>query len=189
MAAQALEPTLMLQSQVVRQGPAELESSCSGGYTGAAEPSAYLTEAREEMASALGSAAQPAPDAGQDSSRPFPPPPRGLPGSCCGSPECIVRQTRDMRERYCCWRLNTLYCPHCGHWLPQHVEGGIRHWTKGQWEDLSPKARDGITIGCKACVAANEQEEAAIMKQSLEAREQLRQQPRGGEACARMDHD
>ena len=159
----------MLQSQVVRQGPAELESSCSGGYTG---------------------------DAGQDSSRPFPPPPRGLPGSCCGSPECIERQTRDMRERYCCRRLNALYCPHCGHWLPQHGERGKRFWTKGQWDNLSPMARDGITVGCKPCVAANEKEEADRMKQetrtasaSLEARELLRQQPTGGEECSRMDHD
>ena len=170
----------MLQSQVVRQGPAELESSCSGGYTGAAEPSAYLTEAREEMAGALGSAAQSAPDAGQDSSRPFPPPARGLPGSCCGSPECIVRQTNDMRERCCCRRLNALYCPHCGHWLPQHDEHKIRFWTKGQWDKMSPVAPDSRSVGCKPCAAANEQEEA---------RELLRQQPRGGEACSRMDHD
>ena len=95
-------------------------------------------------------------------------------------PECIVRQTRDMRERYCCWRLNTLYCPHCGHWLPQHDGRGIRLWTNGQWVDLSPVARGGVTVGCKPCAAANEQEEA---------RELLRQQPRGGEACSRMDHD
>ena len=151
--------------------------------------SAYLTESREQMAGALGSAAQPAPDAGQDSSRPFPPTPRGLPGSCCGSPECIARQTSDMRERYCCRRLNTLYCPHCGQWLPQHRQRGLRLWTKGQWDNMSPMARDGITVGCKPCAAANEQEEAARMKQNLEARELLRQQPRGGEACSRMDHD
>ena len=39
LAAQALEPTLVLQSLVATQGPAELESSSSGDYTGAAEPS------------------------------------------------------------------------------------------------------------------------------------------------------
>ena len=141
------------------------------------------------MAGALGCAAQPASDAGQHSSRPFPPPPRGFPGSCCGSPECIVRQNRDTLERYCCRQLNALYCPNCGHWLPQRNERRIRLWTTGQWKCMSPVAKDGITVGCKPCAAAIEEEEAAIMKQSLEAREQLRQQPSGGEACSRMDHD
>ena len=46
MAAQALEPTLVLQSLVIRQGPAELESSCSGDYTGAAEPSGKYRRCR-----------------------------------------------------------------------------------------------------------------------------------------------
>ena len=137
------------------------------------------------MPYALGNAAQPVPDKEQNSSRPFPPPPRGLPGSCCGSPECIERQIRDMRERYCCRRLNTLYCPNCGHWLPQHDERGIRLWTRGQWDNMSPVARDRITFGCKPCVAANEKEEA---RAQAEARELLRQQPRGEEACSRMGH-
>ena len=55
---------------------------------------------------------------------------------------------------------------------------------------MSPMARDKITFGCKPCATANEEEEAAIMKQwigtasaSLEARELLRQQPKGGEAA------
>ena len=151
--------------------------------------SAYLTEARSQMAGALGCAAQPASDAGQHSSRPFPPPPRGFPGSCCGSPECMVRQNRDTLERYCCRQLNALYCPNCGHWLPQRDKRRIRLWTTGQWKCMSPVAKDGITVGCKPCAAAIEEEEAAILKQSLEAREQLRQQPSGGEACSRIDHD
>ena len=140
--------------------------------SGAAEPSACVTAVR-----------------GGNISQPSPPPARGLPGSCCGAFECISRQNGEMRERYCCWRLNALYCPHCGLWLREFDEGKSRNWTRGQWGDKSPVARDGVNLGCKACVAANEQEEAAIMKQSLEARELLRQQLRGGEACSRMDHD
>ena len=147
-----------------------------GGGSGAAEPSACGTAVRDSMGGALGSASQADPDAGQDISRPLPPPARGLPGSCCGSSECIVRQNIDRRERYCCQRLNALYCPHCGLWLCEFDEGKSRNWTRGQWGDKSPVARDGVTLGCKACVAACEREEAAIRRRSLEEREGRRQE-------------
>ena len=81
-----------------------------------------------------------------------------------------------MRERYCCWRLNALYCPHCGLWLREFDEGKIRNWTRGQWEDKSPVRWDGEDLGCKACVAACHQEERAIRRRSLEQREARRKE-------------
>ena len=79
-----------------------------------------------------------------------------------------------MSERYCCWRLNALYCPHCGLWLREIDENKSRNRTKGQWVDKSPVARDGESLGCKACVLACDREDAAMRRRILEQREARR---------------
>ena len=67
-----------------------------------------------------------------------------------------------------------MYCPHCGFWLREIDENKRRNWTKSQWVDKSPVARDRQSLGCKACVLACDREDAAMSRRILEQREARR---------------